>query len=751
MLSLQSSECGARRAGCARGSSSCTRTGGAVMRALAAIVTFGALVAIAPLAHADGPAGGVVIDVNGPTRGKYPIALPTAIDGDAGADKEVSSVMSFDMSVAGPFKVLDAAGFLADLKTEALGIDPAPWNTVGAYGVVKYQIIGGDPVAIEFRLFEVAKGNTPVLTKTYRGKRSELRHLTHQWCNDMVKYYTGENGFFGSKIAFTARGAKGTSAIYAMDFDGANAYSVSRNSSTNILPAWSPSGGQIAYTSFMRGNPDLYIAPAGGGRPKKISAQQGMNTGATWSPDGSQIALTLSNSGAAQIYVISASDGSIVRRLTNTKSIDTSPAWSPDGRLIAFVSDRNGGPQIFVMSAAGGAATQVSFNGNYNTTPTWSPKGHVIAYTTRDGGNYDIVTRDLDSKKMTRVTQNQGNNEEPAFSPNGKAIAFARDGAGVFHHGRRRHRPSEQSLGRLGDRRRLGPVEELAVTEWGRLLRAEAREQDRPRCRIARRGRGGRVHPGNARDLVLAEVAVGNELRVEAGAGRRVAVAVGVREQQLAGRRSLKLRGRDAVGQRGRPDARGGDVERARDREARVLVHEHLEQVGRRPRQRDRDDVVPCAGVLGEQEVVVERVDLDGPRDDLVRAAERIGDARQRHVGVEVYGDDDGVMGRHRGQEAAGRDRRHRVARTALDVSDRGHRAVEARTVADDGITVGCARRVVDRREPDASTPRKRDAREREAVKSPGAHPSLRGARGSLGRSNRRRRSRSMGARACCT
>ena len=159
-----------------------------------------------------------------------------------------------------------------------------------------------------------------------------------------------------------------------------------------------------------------------------------MNTGAAWSPDGKQIAVTLSKDGNPEIYLLQASDGSIVRRVTNDRAIDTSPAWSPDGSQLAFVSDRNGGPQIFVVSAAGGTPRQVSFNGSYNTTPTWSPRPgkHILAYTTREGGTYDIVTLDLDTKAMTRITQNEGSNEEPSFSPNGRAIAFARTGQGVF-------------------------------------------------------------------------------------------------------------------------------------------------------------------------------------------------------------------------------------------------------------------------------------------------------------------------------
>jgi TolB protein len=386
-----------------------------------------AVAALAPAARAD---NGVVIDVNAQRKGGYPLALPVAVNGDTAIAKEIGQIESFDMTVAGVFKVLDPAGFLADLKTEGLGIEPQKWKDVGALGVIKYE---AHPNALEFRLYEVSKGAAPVLSRTYKRAGQTTRQLVHRWCNEVVKHYTGEAGFFGSKIAFAAKGKQST-AIYAMDFDGQNTYAVSNNSSTNMFPAFSPSGGQIAYTSFMRNNPDLYVGPAGGGRPKKLSAQRGMNTGASWSPDGSKIALTLSKDGSPDIYVIKASDGSIISRITNDRAIDTSPAWSPDGSSIAFVSDRDGGPQIFVAPAAGGAARRVSFNGSYNTTPTWSPaKGkRIIAYTTQDGGRYDIVTLDLDSKQMVRITQNEGNNEEPAFSPNGRAIAFARQGQGVF-------------------------------------------------------------------------------------------------------------------------------------------------------------------------------------------------------------------------------------------------------------------------------------------------------------------------------
>jgi TolB protein len=388
------------------------------------------LLAIAGSAFADEPKSGVVIDVNASKRTLYPIAVPVSPEGDPSVAREVAQVASFDLGVAGIFKVLDPQSFLADLKAEGVGIDPQKWKDVGAFGVVKYRVSATD---VEFRLYEVSKGTNASLTKTYP-RNLGTRALVHRWCNDVVKFYTGEAGFFGSKMAFTVKVKGGRDQIYAMDFDGANAFKVSNNSSTNLLPAYSPSGGQIAYTSYMRNNPDLYVGAAGGGRPKKLSAHPGMNTGAAWSPDGSKLAITLSKGGNPDIYVINASNGSIIKQITNDKSIDTSPAWSPDGSQLAFVSDRNGGPQIFVVSSSGGTARQVSFNGSYNTTPTWSPRTgkQILAYTTRDGGRYDIVTLDLATKQMVRITQNEGNNEEPSFSPNGRAIAFARAGQGVF-------------------------------------------------------------------------------------------------------------------------------------------------------------------------------------------------------------------------------------------------------------------------------------------------------------------------------
>lgn len=379
-----------------------------------------------------------VIDVGEPQRSRYPLALPMPTSGDGATAREILKVASFDLDIAGWFKVMDKKGFLANLSKEGMGIEVDAWKNVGAFGVVKFNTrVTGSRIAIDFKLYEVEKGGSPILERSYQGDTKDIRKLTHLWCNEVVKHFTGEDGFFGSKIAFVTRGKRRNKTIKAMDFDGASVHSMSRNSSINILPSWSPSGGKLAYTSYMRDNPDLYVVSAGGGRPKRVSRARGMNTGASWSPDGSKLAITLSKDGNPEIYIISASSGKVVKRLTRNRHIDTSPAWSPNGKEIAFVSDREGGPQIFVMKSDGSGQRRVSMNGSYNTTPTWSPaKGQrVIAYTTRAGKGFDIVTQDLNTKKMVRITQNEGSNEEPSFAPNGRVLAFSSarsGGAGIY-------------------------------------------------------------------------------------------------------------------------------------------------------------------------------------------------------------------------------------------------------------------------------------------------------------------------------
>ena len=344
-------------------------------------------------------------------------------------DREAGEILSKDMDVTGLFQVLDPSSFPQQLQSEGMGFTGALWSQVGAQGVVKMRASGGQ---VEGKLYVIARGDTAVLSKTYHG--NDVRDAVHDFANDIVGFFTGTRGVFGSRIAFAQSGRGGSHEIASVDMDGGRVAVLTKMGSDCLLPAYSPSGGEIAFTSYLRDNPDLWIVPAGGGRARRVSKQPGMNTGAAWAGDGS-IILTLSFEGNSELFRISASDGSIRSRLTNNPAIDSSPALSPDGGQIAFVSNRQGSPQIYIMSASGGAPRRLTFQGKYNQTPRWNPdpKKPFVAFTGRDErGVFDVFYIDIRNQQVTRITQGKGSNMDPTWSPDGRLLAYASSRGGIF-------------------------------------------------------------------------------------------------------------------------------------------------------------------------------------------------------------------------------------------------------------------------------------------------------------------------------
>ena len=142
-----------------------------------------------------------------------------------------------------------------------------------------------------------------------------------------------------------------------------------------------------------------------------------------WSPDGTQMAFTSNRDGNPELYVMDA-DGTNVLRLTTHPGIDTTPTWSPQGHQVAFTSDRTGSPQIYVIGVDGTGLRRITFE-SYCDRPTWSPAPYnEIAYSSRTGRGHDIKVVDLATNEVRQLTFGQGTNESPSYSPNGRHLAF---------------------------------------------------------------------------------------------------------------------------------------------------------------------------------------------------------------------------------------------------------------------------------------------------------------------------------------
>jgi TolB protein len=315
------------------------------------------------------------------------------------------------------------------------------------------------PVAAEHSTREVARSKGPDLTAVISGQlepagndvlfvgrvvsypseklifqrdypvAGDPRKAMHTFSDDIVLHLTGERGIARTQIACVCSASKAREVV-VVDYDGHAPRQVTNDNSAALSPAWSPVEPMIAYTSFKRGEADLYAVNLDDGRTFNISRYPGIDTAPAWSPDGRFLAATLAmKEGNPDIYLIRR-NGEIVERITRDPAIDSSPCFSPTGRQIAFMSDRLGSPQLFIADVDGLNVMRIPIPQTYADSPAWSPRGDRIAYAARSGNAFDIFVTTLDGLIVEQLTYGWGSNENPRWAPDGRHIVFSSSRSG---------------------------------------------------------------------------------------------------------------------------------------------------------------------------------------------------------------------------------------------------------------------------------------------------------------------------------
>lgn len=371
---------------------------------------------------------------------KIPTAVPVfkQMQTDAAeAEKalKAADLLSGALDFSGYFKIMDRKSFLID--PEKFGIMTSQinfpnWTGIGAELLVTGGILLKEGIVeLEMRLFDTIK-QTMLVGRRYKGRSQDLRRMVHLFAKEIVFRLTGNQGVFDTRIAFLSTKGK-SKEIFICDFDGYQPRQFTHDNSIVLSPSWSSDGKWMAYTSYSRGRPELFIKHI---RDKRgaIVAQKGINSSPAWIPGKNALAATLSFSGDQEIYMLTGK-GKIIKRLTYNQGIDTSPTWSPDGSKMAFVSRRAGSPQIYIKDIKSGHTRRLTFQGNYNTEPSWSPKGNKIAFSAMEKGEANIYVINPDGSNLMQLTRDAGNNESPSWSPDGSLIVFSstREGVGRIY------------------------------------------------------------------------------------------------------------------------------------------------------------------------------------------------------------------------------------------------------------------------------------------------------------------------------
>lgn len=355
----------------------------------------------------------------------FPIALPQLCTerGDFKPAKQIPETIARDLDVSGYFKVINPGAYI-ETPGKCGEFAYSDWSVTGAEGLVRGVVVNeGGQLKIQMYLHDVAKQRI-VLGKEYQGDLSQAVRIAHRFANDIMKYFTGESGVFGTQIAFSSRVGRFKD-LWVMDMDGSGLRQLTDDRSLGISPNWTRDGNGLYYTSYRRRVPDLFRLDLATRKVSQITNTRDLELGARPSPDGSLLLGSIS-SGKESDIVLFAPDGRLVRKLTGANgAIDVSPDWSPDGRKVVFCSNRGGGPQIYTMDTAGAGLQRVSFvSSSYCTSPAWSPKGDKIAFVCRGDGGFQLFTANPDGTNPLQLTAG-GDNEDPSWSPDGRYIAFA--------------------------------------------------------------------------------------------------------------------------------------------------------------------------------------------------------------------------------------------------------------------------------------------------------------------------------------
>ncbi|MBF0302693.1 MAG: Tol-Pal system beta propeller repeat protein TolB [Desulfamplus sp.] len=379
---------------------------------------------------AVGMAQHAYININDPLMRKIPVAVPffkafTGHEQEVSLGKNAVDIMSNALDFTGYLAVLDKASFIENPAQKGITgaeINYKNWTVIGAELLITGGIVEQNgTVRLELRLFDTFK-ETLLIGKVYTGNKEDIKSMVYRFCAEISLLLTGKMGVFGSRIAFVST-VKGNKEIFTCDFDGGNISRVTNFNNITISPAWSFDGNFIAFTSYAKGTPALYIRDLRS-NSDVVLAKKGLNITPAWIPGQFALAATLSFSGDQDIYIVSGT-GQVKNQLTKVSGIDVSPAFSPDGGRFAFVSKRSGTPQIYIGDTGSGSATRLTFQGNYNTSPAWSPDGEKIAYVGVVKNSINIYVIGVNGGGPTQLTSGQGDNEDPSWSPDGNLIAFS--------------------------------------------------------------------------------------------------------------------------------------------------------------------------------------------------------------------------------------------------------------------------------------------------------------------------------------
>jgi hypothetical protein len=196
----------------------------------------------------------------------------------------------------------------------------------------------------------------------------------------------------GKKIVFASTQHRTTSDIYIKTVEGKTVTQLTTDTADDVMPAVSPDGQRIAFSSNRSGSWQIFTMPITGGKAMQITTAGGDNLHASWSPDGSKVVYCRLGevSGRWELWV-----GEVQRPgVAQFIGYGMLPEWCPVGGTgdshsdkILFQLGRERGQRTFgiwTLDYQDGQASNATELATSNTSalinPAWSPDGQRVVF-----------------------------------------------------------------------------------------------------------------------------------------------------------------------------------------------------------------------------------------------------------------------------------------------------------------------------------------------------------------------------------
>ena len=180
------------------------------------------------------------------------------------------------------------------------------WSIIDANLIISGTItIKNEKLSVKIKLWDVYSEKLLLSKKIDGLRKKSWRTLAHIISNLVYQRVTGEKGYFDTKIVYVSESMSSNKTIKKlaiMDYDG-NAHQFLTDGTDLVLtPRFSPNGKSVAYLSFSKRKPTVYLLDLSNKKKKILGNFSGMSFAPRFSPDGKNIIFSLTNKGSSNIF-----------------------------------------------------------------------------------------------------------------------------------------------------------------------------------------------------------------------------------------------------------------------------------------------------------------------------------------------------------------------------------------------------------------------------------------------------------------